>query len=167
METQLVELAIASQHFQFTTRIQRNARSRLGRLAGTNLRACTVVRQQALDQDFDPSTCLFLPENTRRNDPRVVEHQQVARPQPLHQVTHLLVDESSPLRWHHQQAAGRTLGQRRLGDQRLGQVVVEVGFLHRGGLLRERIVAACPPRPRRQTTRCRSCGKTLPTLSSR
>src|SRR3546814_4892508 len=36
-------------------------------------------------------------------------------------------------RRHHQQTAGRTLGQRRLRDQLGGQVVVEVGLLQGGG----------------------------------
>src|SRR3546814_19930499 len=61
--------------------------------------------------------------------PGVVEHHQVALAQQRLQIAYVPVVETGLGRRHHQQTAGRTLGQRRLRDQLGGQVVVEVGLL--------------------------------------
>src|SRR5690606_3789795 len=91
-----------------------------------------------------PAAAFLLPEQPRRNHPGVVEHQQVAGLQQLRQVTHLQVGERALARWHHQQPAGGTLGQRLLRDQFLRQVVVEVGLLQGVGGMRGAPIVRAP-----------------------
>ena len=69
-------------------------------------------------------------EQSRRDHAGVVEHQQVARLQQRRQVAHPEVRERGIARRHQQQAAGGTLGKRRLRDQRFRQLVVEIRLLH-------------------------------------
>ncbi|MNV44906.1 hypothetical protein D3C71_1366840 [compost metagenome] len=144
VELQHIELAIAAQHLGLATGVERDAAARLGRLAGANLRAGLLATEQALDQDLDPAAGGLLPEQTRRDHPRVVEDQQVAGLQQLRQITDMAVIECLRRRRHQQQAAGRTLGQGGLGDQRLGQLVVEIGLLQGRNVLRG--AGYCSPR---------------------
>ena len=147
VEAQLVELAVAADHFRLAAGIQVNAAARLGRLAGAHLRPRGVLRQQALDQDLHAAAAFLLPEQARRNHAGVVENQQIARLQPFGQVADVAIRERRVARRHHQQAAGGTLRQRRLGDQRLGQVEMEIGLLHGRGLAGACIVRDRPARP--------------------
>src|SRR5690606_32225481 len=70
--------------------------------------------------------------------------------QPFRQIAHMAVGKWHLARRHHQQATGGALGQWRLGDQRLGQVEMEVGLLHDGGLAGACIVREPAGTPRRQ-----------------
>ncbi len=135
LETQQIELAIAAQHLGLATGIERDQAAGLGRLAGADLYPRLTLAKQALDQDFHPPAAGLLPEQARRNDPGVVEDQQIAGLQQLGQVAHLAVGQRLR-RWrHHQQPARRALGQRRLGDQFVGQVVMEIGLLQGRGIV--------------------------------
>ena len=93
MEAQLVELAVAADHFRFAAGIQLDAAARLGRLAGAHLRPRGVLRQQALDQDLHAAAAFLLPEQARRNHTGVVENQQIARLQPFGQVADVAIRE--------------------------------------------------------------------------
>ncbi len=129
LETQQIELAIAAQHLGLAAGIERDHAAGLGRLAGADLYARLALAKQALDQDLHSPAAGLLPEQARRNDPGVVEDQQIAGLQQLGQIAHLAVAEGRWRRRHHQQAAGGTFGQRRLGDQFFGQLVMEIGLL--------------------------------------
>ncbi len=68
-----------------------------------------------------------------RNDPRIVEHQQIIGAQELRQVAHGPVLERAAVAREHHQARSVALGERLLRDERLGQLVVEVRETHRRG----------------------------------
>ncbi len=87
------------------------------------------------------------PRQPRRDHPGVVEHQQVARPQPVAEPRHRRVRDRVAAR--HQQPRRRPRPRRAQRDQRLGQREVEVREgqrVHGRGLYRRRARPATPPR---------------------
>jgi len=142
VEAQLPEAGlVAGQHLGLAASIERDPAAGLRRLADAELRARLVVRQQALDQDFHAPACGLVAEQPRRNHPGVVEDQQIARLQQGRQVAHLQIRQRGIARRHQQQPTGRAFRQRRLRNQRFGQVVMEIGLLQgRRNASRARIV---------------------------
>jgi hypothetical protein len=85
------------------------------------------VEEQRLDLSRLP---LAPSEETRRDDPRVVHHEQVPGPEPRRQVPEPLVVEPARSPLHHEEPRRVALGERRLGDPFRGKVVVEIGEMH-------------------------------------
>src|SRR3546814_11995790 len=56
VEAQVVELAVAAEHFGLAAGVELDPATRLQRLAGADLRPRLVARLQALAQDLDPPT---------------------------------------------------------------------------------------------------------------
>jgi hypothetical protein len=90
-----------------------------------------VCAGDALDQDFHRTAGFLASILPRRQHARVVEDQQVARVLVAIQIGELAILEAARRHVDHEQAACRTLRQRRLCDQFGWKVVVEVGFFHR------------------------------------
>ena len=68
----------------------------------------------------------------RGNHARVVEHEQVALPQQARQVAELAIRERTRRTFEVEQPAATALWRWVAGDQRIGQVEMEVGAPHRG-----------------------------------
>ncbi|MDQ1188680.1 hypothetical protein QE447_001183 [Stenotrophomonas sp. SORGH_AS282] len=150
VEPQHVELAIAAQHLGLAAGIERDPAAGLRRFAGAYLGPGLLPAQQAFNQDFHATAAGLLAEQAGRDHPGIVEDQQVAGLQQRRQVAHLAVFERGRRLRHHHQAAGRALGERGLGDQFSGKVVMEVGLLQ--GSARQRVdnVGHCTTGPRWQ-----------------
>ena len=118
-------------------RPERQPAARLWRVAGTHHRQHLVLAVDALDHHLDAPATLLAPGQPRMDDPGVVEHQQAAGRDESRQIGQLPVGSGGlgqpHQRCHVQQPpAGALLG-RVLGNQFLGQVIVEIGQLHRDG----------------------------------
>jgi hypothetical protein len=87
------------------------------------------AEQQALDR---AARGIAVPEQPRRVHARVVDDQQVTRPQDGGQVRHRRVRPRAGTAVEHQQPRGAPLCGRRLRDQGLGQHEVEVGNKRHG-----------------------------------
>src|SRR5690606_31344536 len=89
-EAEVVELPLAPQNLcnQRLSRLslEQQARAGLRRLARPHLGQCLTVAQHPLDQRLDAPPALLAPQQTCRNHPGVVEHQQVLRGQELRQI---------------------------------------------------------------------------------
>src|SRR5207302_122746 len=96
-----------------------------------HLRIRLVRRKHALDQHFYLSAGLPATEKPRLDDARVVEHENVARRDEIGNLAEVEVANRSGDTIEMQQAARRTLRRRRLRDEMLRQVVVEIGQLHK------------------------------------
>src|SRR3546814_13445180 len=97
VEAQVVELAVAAEHFGLAAGVELDPATRFQRLAGADLRPRLVARLQALDQDLDPPAAPGLAaEQPRRDHPGVVEHQQVALAQQPRQIAYVPVVETGP-----------------------------------------------------------------------
>ena len=110
---------------------------RLGWMAGTHHRQHLVLAVDALDHHLDAPAAFLAPGQPRVDDPRVVEHQQAAGRDEFRQIGQQPVGSAGlgllHQRRHVQQpSAGALLG-RVLRNQFLGQVIVEIGQLHRDG----------------------------------
>ena len=88
-----------------------------------------------------------MAEEARGKDAGIVDHQAIARVQVLRQVAKRAVFPAAPLPVDHQHAGGGAVGEGFLGDQFLGQVVIEIGQLHPAFTVAERVRVA-PPRPK-------------------
>src|SRR3546814_4432316 len=98
VEAQVVELAVAAEHFGLAAGVELDPATRLQRLAGAYLRPRLVARLQALDQDLDPPAAPGLAaEQPRRDHPGVVEHQQVALAQQRRQIAYRSEEHTSEL----------------------------------------------------------------------
>ena len=111
--------------------------ARLGRVAGAHHRQHLVLAVDALDHHLDAPAAFLAPGQPRVDDPGVVEHQQAAGRDEFRQIGQQPVGSAGlgqpHQRRHVQQSpAGALLG-RVLGNQFLGQVIVEIGQLHRDG----------------------------------
>src|SRR3546814_16318152 len=79
VEAQVVELAVAAEHFGLAAGVELDPATRLQRLAGADLRPRLVARLQALDQDLDPPAAPGLAaQQPRRAPPGLVETPQTA-----------------------------------------------------------------------------------------
>ena len=75
------QLAVAAEYGGGKARLEQQRTTRLGRLAGVEMNQRPPLVQQPLDQNLDPSAAGLAAEQPRRDDPGVVEHQQIAGPQ--------------------------------------------------------------------------------------
>jgi hypothetical protein len=94
-------------------------------MTGADLRQRLVAADRALDQHLHAPAAVLQAVQAGPQHPGVVEHQQVARVQQAGQVGETPVLPARAI--DHQQAAGRALRQRELGDQLWRQFVVEIG----------------------------------------
>ena len=111
--------------------------ARLGRVAGAHHRQHLVLAVDALDHHLDAPAAFLAPGQPCVDDPGVVEHQQAAGRDEFRQIGQQPVGSAGlgllHQRRHVQQPpAGALLG-RVLRNQFLGQVIVEIGQLHRDG----------------------------------
>ena len=102
-ELQPVKPAVTVDHFQRSAVAQCDPAARLGGFRCADLGADLLRRQQTLNQDFNLSAGLFAAEQARRNDPGVVENQQIARLQVIAQLAEQMVFKRSAARRNHQQ----------------------------------------------------------------
>ncbi len=87
----------------------------------------------ALDQAFDAPAAGFAPEQTRRNDPGVIENHQVTGLEETGQIGENTVVERTGIPVQVQQPAGRAFGERFLGDQFRRQIESEITAVHGRG----------------------------------
>ena len=100
-----------------------------------------VWRHQPLDQHLDATAGLLGPQQPRRQHPRIVEHQQVARPEQACQIAKPQVGRIAALRQVQQPAVAATRT-RLLRNQALGQVVMKIAQLHGRAMLAQGVAAA-------------------------
>src|SRR5688572_10965637 len=94
--------------------------------------------QQTLEQKLDAPTRRLVPDDTRRQHTRVVEHEQIAGAEQRRQVGEQPILDTARGTVEHEQAARAPLPERRLRDQLRRKFVVEVAALHRGAILTAR-----------------------------
>ena len=124
-KAQQEESALARHHLHFQPALQQQPAARPGGATGADLRQGLVRADRPFDQHLDAPAAVLDPVQARMQHARVVEDQQITPAQqhgqlgkaPVFQV--LAIDR--------QQAAGRALGQRELGDQFRRQRVIEIG----------------------------------------
>ena len=86
-----------------------------------------------------PPQTLVAEDTARRNDARIVEHQQVTGIDEIGKIGESPVAQFL-LPWIEQQHARRhTLGQRRLRDKRFGQIIIEIAEQHRRGIIKNAV----------------------------
>ena len=93
------------------------------------MRKRTARFLHALDEDLDAPAGFLFGVKAGRDDPRVVEHQQIALREQLVQLREAPIVQRTGVPIHDEQAAGAPLGQRMLGDQFGGQIESEIGDL--------------------------------------
>src|SRR5687768_5701736 len=91
-----------------------------------------VPGQRPLEQHFHPAAGILHGVKPRGNHARVVEDQQVAGRQQSRQVADQAIGVSAAGAVEREHAARRSLGERLLGDQGFGKVVMKVGASHGG-----------------------------------
>jgi hypothetical protein len=119
------EFTVAAEYLEIEGVFHAHAAARARGLAGADLGQCFVIAGQTLDQHLDASAAFLAAVKPCVHDPRVVEHQQVARHEPARQVADRAVRQR--IVSDHQKAAGAAFGRRCLGDQFFGQRVIEIG----------------------------------------
>ena len=97
------------------------------RLAGPHVQERLTTLEGPLQQHLHGSAARFATLQSRRDHPRVVEYQEVIGPQEARQVDELSIDGRAGAPLQNEQPRGRTLGQRPLGNQLLGELEIEVG----------------------------------------
>lgn len=130
-KAQAVEFIIPAKYGQYRAVRQGDTAPRFRGFRGTDLSTHALVGQQTLDQDFNLAAGLLLAVKPCRNDPGIVEDQQVAGLQQFRQITELPILERDITRRHQQQPGITSVGQWRLCDQLWQQIEVEIGFLHK------------------------------------
>jgi hypothetical protein len=101
-----------------------------GRLAGAHVGEKAPLAGLALDQHLGAPAARLARREPRLDHPGVVEHQQIARRQQLGEIGESAVGQRPAGAVEHQQPARPALGERRLGNELLGQVEVEVARTH-------------------------------------
>jgi hypothetical protein len=109
-----------------------------GCLAGANLGQQGRLVQHPLDHDFDLAAALLAPEQPGRNDHGVVEHQQIAGLDAIDNLDEMPIGERVVQRVHQQHARGAAIGKRRLRNQFLRQLVIEIAESHRRNQFKKR-----------------------------
>jgi hypothetical protein len=125
------QITLARLHDAAYRALQQQLGAGPGRLAGANLGQQGRLVQYPLDHDFDLAAALLAPEQPGRNNHGVVEHQQIAGLDAIDNLDELPIRERFVQRIHQQHARGAALGQRRLRNQFLRQLVIEIAESHR------------------------------------
>ncbi len=89
-----------------------------------------ALAQHPLHQDLDAAARFLAPPQPGRNDPGIVEDQQIARAQQIRQVPKAAIGNCARRPIQMQQPAGRPLGNRVLGDELRREIETEVGSTH-------------------------------------
>ena len=110
--------------------IEDKAGAGLGRLGRADMGQHAVLVQDALHQHLQLAAAGLLAKHARRNDPGVVEHQQVARVELVQHIHKLTVAQGAALTIELQQAAGGALCHRIAGNQLVWQIKMKIGYLH-------------------------------------
>jgi hypothetical protein len=92
----------------------------LRRLASSNLRQQPIAFQQSFDQYFYPAARLFMAVQACRDDPGIVEYQQIIRPQQIYQAVEDSMLDSTRLRIQAQQSTVTAFFHRIVSDQLIG-----------------------------------------------
>ena len=133
-EPQPVEIVFAPQHLQRQPLTRRIVEQQLGshfrRLAGPHLGQHFTLPHHALDHHLDAPATGLVAQQPRRNHPRVVEHQQIARPEITQKIGELPVLQQAIGAPQAQQAAAGTFCRRVMSDQLIGQIEAKIGELH-------------------------------------
>lgn len=125
------------------------------RVAGAQLDEGLIDGQDPLEQQLDAPTAGLVSVEPRRQHPRVVDDQQVTGLQEADDVGETAVGEVT-VTVEVQQTRCAALGQRLLGDQRLGQVEMKIPGLHGRRMVVEvagrhidegSLRVSCAPRP--------------------
>ena len=134
-EVDLEQGVVAGAHFglhliAIGATLQNEAGTGLGRLGGAHVGQHAVLVQDALHQHLQLAAAGLLAKHACRNDPGVVEHQQVARVELVQHIHKLTVAQGAALTIELQQAAGGTLCHRIAGNQLVWQIKMKIGYLH-------------------------------------
>ena len=86
--------------------------------------------QNTLHQHFDAPATVLVAKETRGNHARVVEHQQIARPQQRGQIGETQIAPGAARAFEGQQPAGGARRCRILRDQIVGKGIMKIGFPH-------------------------------------
>ncbi|MNX42592.1 hypothetical protein D3C86_730170 [compost metagenome] len=129
-EVDLEQGVVAGTHLGLDPTIKNETGTGLGGLGGADMGQHAVLVQDALHQHLQLAAAGLLAKHARRNDPGVVEHQQVARVELVQHIHKLTVAQGAALTIELQQAAGGTLCHRIAGNQLVWQIKMKIGYLH-------------------------------------
>ena len=107
--------------------------ARLRRMAGAHLRARGTRAFDPLDHHFDASAGVLASEQTRLDHARVIEYEQISGSKPSRQFSNTAVLKAFAGS-RDQKSTGGALRQRRLRDQLVGELEIEIGPAHGDGL---------------------------------
>jgi len=91
---------------------------------------CLALAQHPLHQDLDTAARFLAPPQPGRNDPGIVEDQQIARAQQIRQIPKPAIGQRARFPVQMQQPAGRPLGHGLLGDEFRREVEMKIGATH-------------------------------------
>jgi hypothetical protein len=122
---------LAPGHFHPGAIFQENDGSRAGCFADAQLREALNFVNHSFQHDFHPPAGLFLPEQPCRDDPGVVEHQQVALSEQTGQLAEVAVTGLPAVFRQVQKPAARTLRQRLLRNKFRWKIEMKVAAFQR------------------------------------
>gem|GEM_PF-4308998 len=129
-KAQLEKTLLTPQDLRLATAVDEDAGAGLWRLAGTHMSQHTLRVQHTLYQYLELAARGLAPEQPRRNDPRIVEHHQIARPHIVKQISKAAMTKGTARPFENEETAGAALGKRIASDQRFGKLKKEIGDLH-------------------------------------
>ena len=129
-QTEPIEIIFALTHDEPRPTVEIDRAPGLGRLACADLGQCRARIQEALDEDLHPTAGVLAPEQPGTHHPRVVEYQEIARPEQSRQIGKEKVTTALTRRVERKQARRAAIGQRALGDQVGRQVIVKIAKEH-------------------------------------
>src|SRR4030095_7787580 len=103
---------------------------RAGRLARAELNEYAPLIERTFEQYLDAAATLLAAVQTRGDDARVGDDEQVARPEKPDEIGKATILDRARGPVEHEQSRRAALRQRRLRDQLLGKVVGEIRALH-------------------------------------
>ena len=129
IESKDVESVFAIQDGRAACIVEHDDATGLRLFADTQLSQHVPIVDDAFDQNLDGATgFLLVSEQSRGNDARIVEDEQIAIAKIIGDVGELPIGECFVLDVDNQQTARRALRQRCLCDQFAGKIEVEIGF---------------------------------------
>ena len=112
----MIKTILAAEHLELTAIFQQQLATGLWRFTGTHLRQAFLLPQQSLQQDFNLATGGFLAKQPGRNDPGVVENEQITVLQQTWKLVEFSVLQATRAPAKAQQATGAAFCQRCLSD---------------------------------------------------
>ncbi len=126
LDADFEQLAAPAEHGGGETGVEQQPATRFGWPAGAQMDQCPPWVQHPLHQQFATTAAGLAPEQTRRDDPGVVEHQQIAGAQQIRQLAKHPVGEHAGRAVQGQQPAVAAPGRRMLGNQFRRQVETKI-----------------------------------------